>query len=256
MSKLILNTTYKHHLIVGLIISIWLVGFLIIIRPFDIAELPFLARFQILPPYGVIAFVSYMILVPLQNWLFKIKQYWTVTFEICFLLAFNLTVLIVNFFYYRSSFVNGDFDFVNFTFQIYYPIFLIVLPILLFSRWYLNRKMSNQSSDRIVLKGENKMDILSLSYSDLICIASAENYVEVNYIVNNTLSKKLLRTTLKNIHNQLPEMIKTHRSYLINPTHIQEWKDSKTLLLTKKEVPVSKNYKNTLLSLKNFNQPN
>ena len=103
--------------------------------------------------------------------------------------------------------------------------------------------------NKIILKGENKLDVLQLELTNLICINSANNHVEINYLENDTLKKKLLRTTLTKIHSEVPDLLKVHRSYLINPHHFREWVNSNTIYLTKMEVPVSKKYRNELLNL-------
>lgn len=249
MSALKLNTSYKHHLLVALVIAIWLVVFLVLIAPFDIAELPFSIRLEILPFYGVISFIGYIILVPLQNWAFKKLGSWTLLLEILVIVLFNIIVLIGSYFYYKSGIINGEYSFTKFTLEVYYPIFFIILPILLFARWFLNKKAVNQDSDKIVLTGENKLDILQIKLSDLVCISSADNYVEVSYLIHNELHKKLLRITLKNIQPQVSSLLKVHRSYLINPTHFKDWKNANTIHLTQIEVPVSKNYKKDVLDI-------
>jgi len=251
MTSLKLNTSYKHHLLVALVIAIWLAVFLILIAPFDIAELPFKMRLKIMPIYGVISFIGYIVLVPLQNRIYQKLHAWTFPLEVVVIILFNIIVLIGNYFYYKSSIVNGDYSFVKFTLEVYYPIFLILLPILLFSRWFLNKKVVNQNSDKIILTGENKLDTLRINLLDLVCISSADNYVEVSYLMRNELHKKLLRITLKNIHRQAPSLMKTHRSYLINPVHFKDWKNTNTIHLTQIEVPVSKNYKKDVLAIHN-----
>jgi DNA-binding LytR/AlgR family response regulator len=145
--------------------------------------------------------------------------------------------------------VNGEYSLIQFTLEVYYPIFIILLPIIIFARWFVQKKLVNPSTDKIVLIGSNKLDILQINNSDLVCVSSADNYVDISYLVNNELNKKLLRTTLKSIESQFPELVKVHRSHLINPTHFKEWKDSNTLLLTQTEVPVSKSYKKVILSM-------
>jgi hypothetical protein len=249
MSTLKLNISYKHHLLVALIIAIWLVSFLVLIAPFDIAEVPLRVRLEIMPLYGVISFIAYMALIPFQNWVFKKLDKWTLYLEILVLILFNIIVLIGSYYYYTSGIINGEYSFAKFTLEVYYPIFLILLPILLFSRWFLNKKAVAHKSDKIILNGENKLDVLQIDLSDLVCISSADNYVEVSYLMSNVVRKKLLRTTLKNIHPQQPSLIKVHRSHLINPIHFKEWKNSNTLLLTQMEVPISKNYKQHILAL-------
>ncbi len=251
MSSLKLNTSYKHHLLVALLIAIWLIIFLVVIAPFDIAELSFKMRLILMPIYGVISFIGYMVLVPLQNRIYQKLGKWTFLLEILFIILFNLVVLLGNYFYYKSGIVNGDYSFVQFTFKIYYPIFLILIPILLFSRWFLNKKAVNLNSEKIILIGESKLDVLQINLSDLICISSADNYVEISYFIHNMLHKKLLRITLKNIHPQVPSLVKTHRSYLINATHFKDWKNAHTIRLTQMDVPVSKNYKKDILAIHN-----
>ncbi|WP_394750559.1 LytTR family transcriptional regulator DNA-binding domain-containing protein [Spongiimicrobium salis] len=249
MPSLQLNTSYKHHIAVGLITGIWLVVFLVLIAPFDIAELPFEIRLQILPPYGAISLLGYLMVIPFQNGLLKKYAHWTIGLEAVVIVLFNLLVLAGSYAYYKSSIINGDYDFAKFTLQVYYPIFFVQLPVIIFARWFLNRTASKQELGKIVLTGENKFDILHIKESDLICISSADNYVEIAYLIHQVLHKKLLRTTLKKIHLQHPSLLKVHRSHLINPTHFMSWKDANTILLTQLEVPVSKNYKHEILAL-------
>ncbi|MBO3696880.1 LytTR family DNA-binding domain-containing protein [Roseivirga sp. E12] len=249
MSPLKLSTSYKHHVLVAIIIGVWLVLFLVLIAPFDTADLPMPIRVQILPPYGLISIVGYCMLVPAQNWLFRRSGKWNALFESVFLLVFNIIVWIGSYLYYKTDIINGVYSFSKFTLEVYYPIFFIILPILIFVRWYLNKKAPDPESDKIVLSGENKLDVLQIKQSDLICISSADNYVEVTYLTKDGVNRKLLRTTLKNVHAQKPELVKVHRSHVINPEHFKEWKDSNTILLTEIELPVSKSYKQNLVSL-------
>lgn len=249
MSPLQLNTSYKHHLLVALIIALWLVVLLVLIAPFDIAELPFFIRLEIMPFYGVISFIGYIILIPFQNWVFKKLDKWTLFLEILVIILFNSLVLVGSYFYYESGIINGEYSFTKFAFEVYYPIFLILLPILLFTRWFLNKKAIQQKSNKIILNGDNRLDVLQINASDLICISSADNYVEISYLIHNELHKKLLRITLKNIHPQVPSLLKVHRSYLINPSHFKDWKNSSTIHLTQMEVPVSKNYRKDVLAI-------
>ena len=254
MRNLNLNTSYKHHLIVALIIALWLYLFLVLIAPFDTSDLSFSIRLLILPPYGFISFAGYMILVPWQNWFFKNKSKWNLPFEIIFVLLFNFIILLGSFAYYKTDIINGAYSFTKFTFQVYYPIFFILLPMLLFLRWRLNRKTASEKPNKIVLRGANKLDVLYIRLNDLICISSADNYVEVSFLENDVLRKKLLRTTLKEIKPQEPSLIQVHRSHLINSLHFIAWKNSNTLLLTQMEVPISKTYKKDILALEDSSQ--
>ena len=249
MQKLSLNTSFKYHTIIALVISLWLVIFLVVIAPFDAADLTFEARLVILPIYGIISFVTYMLLIPFQNWLFKYFKKWTILLEAFFIVVFNIIQIIASYTYYRTDLVNGDYDFKAFALEVYLPICFILLSIIVFSRWFLNKKIPNKTQSTIILKGDNKLDVLQILPEDLVCISSADNYVEVSYVINGELNKKLLRNTLKGILNDVPDLLKVHRSHLINPTHFKEWKGSSSIVLTEMEVPVSKNYRAALLEV-------
>ena len=129
--------------------------------------------------------------------------------------------------------------------EVYLPIFFVLLTIILFSRWFLNKKVPNKTQNNSILKRDSKLDILKILPKDLICISSADNYVEVSYLTQGELHKKLLSNTLKGI----PDLLKVHRSHLINPTHFKEGKSSSTIVLTEMEVPVSENYRAALLEV-------
>ncbi|MBC2845985.1 LytTR family DNA-binding domain-containing protein [Winogradskyella flava] len=249
MQRLPLNTSFKHHTIVALVISLWLVVFLVVIAPFDAADLDFNARFVILPIYGVISFVAYMLLIPLQNWVFQYLKKWIIPLELLFIIAFNFVQIVVSFVYYKTDLVNGDYNFQTFGLYVYLPIALIILPIIIFCRWFLNKKTPIKKKNVITLKGDNKLDVLKILPDDLICVSSADNYVEVSYLIRGELHKKLLRNTLKAIQHDLPDLLKVHRSHLINPAHFKAWNDSKSIKLTGMEIPVSKNYKSAIMEL-------
>ena len=249
MQKLPLNTSFKYHTGIALIISLWLVLFLILIAPFDIAELTFSARLEILPIYGVISFLVYMILIPIQNWIFKHFKKWTLISEALFISTFNAIQIVVTFSYYKSNIVNGDYDFQKFSLEIYVPIFFILLPIIIFLRWFLNKKIPNKTKETLILKGDNKLDVLQILPEELVCVSSADNYVEVSYLKDGELHKKLLRNTLKSIQNDVDSLLKVHRSHLINPLHFKEWNGVNAIVLTQMEVPVSKNYRTSILEM-------
>jgi DNA-binding LytR/AlgR family response regulator len=71
----------------------------------------------------------------------------------------------------------------------------------------------------LVFVSENEKERLEVEISDLIFIQSADNYVEIHYQQGHTFEKKLLRTTLKTIANDLSahgELFRCHKSYLVN----------------------------------------
>ncbi|MDT7833001.1 LytTR family DNA-binding domain-containing protein [Flavobacteriaceae bacterium S356] len=249
MRTIKLNTSYKFQFLIALAISLWLVVFLILIAPFDVAELPFWIRVEILPLYGLISFISYSLLIPIQHWVYKTIGKWNLLLEVSFILVFNTLTFIGSYMYYKSSIINGEYSFAKFALEVYTPILIILLFILVLARWFVNTKMPNKEHPKIILTGENKRDFLQIQLEHLVAVSSADNYVEIHYIKENAIKKKLLRNTLKNIQNQEPSLQKVHRSHLINLFHFKEWKNTNTILVHEIEIPVSKNYRQAILAI-------
>jgi len=249
MRELKLNTSYKYHFLIAFVISLWLAIFLVLIAPFDASQLSFWIRLEILPFYGLISFVSYSALIPIQNWLYKTLKKWSLFLEIAFITVFNILTFFGSYLYYKSSIINGDYSFVKFALGVYTPILVILLFILVLARWFLNTKVPDTQDSKIILTGENRRDFLQIQLENLIAVSSADNYVEIHYLKGSTLQKKLLRNTLKNILDQEPKLLKVHRSHLINPYHFKEWKNASTIILHEVEIPISKNYKHAILAI-------
>ena len=112
-------------------------------------------------------------------------------------------------------------------------------------------KQQEPKDEDIIIRGTNRLDFLKIKQSELVCISNTQNYVEIFFLENGTLQTKLIRNSLKKIQEDLVFLVQVHRSHLINPQHFRTWKDPHTILLTQKELPVSKTYKEGLLSLQN-----
>jgi len=247
MMTLHINRSFKAHVLIAFLISLWLVGFLVLIAPFDISDLDIMVRLILMPFYGVITFLGYLLLIPIQNAFFNQTNKWTILHEVVFIVLFNVIVCLGCYWYYQTDYIRGDYTFREFVMGIYYPIFFVLLSILIVLRWFLFRQTAKSESDKIMIKGDNKLDTLSIELKELVAVSSADNYVEINYLKNGELTKKLIRSTLKKMSVEHPELLQTHRSHLINPNHITEWKDSKTLILGDLIIPVTKTYKDSIL---------
>lgn len=243
-----LNISIKHNLIVGLFIALWIFVFAFIIKPFDDGTLNFRAWLLMSIGFSSIAFVCYSILAIVQKLAYEKLGKWNIKFEVVCLLFFYLTYLIGVYGYYKSPILNGGYSFTAFFLIIFIKVTLILTPVIVLARRYLI-KLIPIKEDVLVIRGENKLDVLKIKKTDLVCISNAQNYVEIFYIENDKLHSKLIRSSLKKVQDDFVFLIQIHRSHLINPMHFKSWRNQNTIILTQIELPVSKNYKETLLSL-------
>lgn len=107
-----------------------------------------------------------------------------------------------------------------------------------------------ENKDSIIIASDNKSESITIASESLVLIKSANNYIEVFWVGEEKMQKKLIRNTLTNIENQLkkyPNFIRCHRTALINATYIEKKAgDSHGLQIKLKGlnelVPVSRQY--------------
>ena len=148
----------------------------------------------------------------------------------------------------KSPIINGVYTFFEFFSIVILKTTLILTPILILTRKHAVKFIPIKEAV-LTIKGDNKLDILKVHKSDLVCITNAQNYVEIFFIQNGQFSSKLIRSSLKKIQEDLYFLIQVHRSHLINPVHFKSWKNQNTITLTQIEIPVSKSYRDKALSL-------
>jgi hypothetical protein len=242
-----LNTSLKHNLIVGLLLALWIFVFAFIIRPFDDGTLNFRTWFLMSIGFSVTALICYGILAIVQRRLYQKISKWNTGLEVASLIFFYLIYFIAVYGYYKSPILNGGYRFAEFFTIIFIKVVLVLTPVIVLARRYL-LKLIPVKEDLLVIKGENKLDILKIKTSDLVCISNAQNYVEIFYTENDQLRSKLIRTSLKKLQDDFAFLVQIHRSHLINPLHFKSWRDQNTIVLTQIELPVSKSFKENLLA--------
>ncbi len=82
---------------------------------------------------------------------------------------------------------------------------------------------ASADNDQLILWAENEKDSVRLSTQDLLYIESADNYSEVVFWNNEHRVKKLLRSSLSRIEEQIqaPDIVRCHRSYIVNLRQVE-----------------------------------
>ena len=250
----------KHHLIIALGLSVWIFAFLYFTEPLDVNEFGDREKLIYLPMYGLIGGICYSLFIPFQAFLYKKSdQQWTLSLEVIFLATFILVSASFARLYYLYVVVAGEpnpYSLGYYISSILLPTIAIVLPIVIVGRFAFGKyKEKRLEQAKIEIKGEGTYDGLKLLLNDLICIQSSDNYIEVHYYSGKELKKSLIRNKLSVIADEFPELLRVHRSYVINPYHFQQWKTEKGKLFAELSssifTPVSNTYKNEVKSILN-----
>ena len=91
----------------------------------------------------------------------------------------------------------------------------------------------------------NGKDAINIHPQNLLYAKAAGNYVEVYFLLGDKVKSKLLRNTLKNIEEEIPELTRCSRSILVNQQKvslIETTKGKLELNLGAVQIPVSSNY--------------
>lgn len=140
---------------------------------------------------------------------------------------------------------------------------VIIIPIIIsfFAKQYLKnaqqliktqqqiKETSSLIPALITFVGSNKKQQLTLPTNDFLLAVSADNYIEIFYLGNQSLEKTLLRCTLKELEKQFQNFPfqRCHRSFFININQIKLVKKSgqKVELVLhhiERSIPISKKY--------------
>lgn len=242
-----LNPSIRYHLLVGLLFALWGFLFMYMVKPFSDDTTGFLFWIRSSIGFNLIAFLGYALIAAIQKAIYDKLQKWSIGFEISTLAFFYILHTVGTFVLYKSPIIGGGYTFLEWNTEIMLRAAIVNLTVLAIARSYLI-KLIPTKEDILTIKGENKLDILKIERSELICVSNAQNYVEIFYTQNNTLHAKLIRTSLKHLKEEFDFLLQVHRSHLINPSHFKSWKDSNTICMTEMELPVSKTFNKELLS--------
>ncbi len=135
---------------------------------------------------------------------------------------------------------------------IFFPYFsfIIIINIKDAIKKLTPKNITTKIIEDISFRDEGGIVRLVLKTENVIFIQSADNYIEINYIENNDVSKFLIRNSIKKIESNLNNtpIIRCHRSYIVNTKKIETAKKTSSgfnLHLKQapnKIIPVSKTY--------------
>lgn len=247
------DSSIKHHIIIAFGLAIWIFVFLYFTEPLDVHEFYEDEKLLFLIGYGFIGGFCYLLFLPIQYLIFnKNDKKWTVLSELIFLFVFSFCTIAISRLYYLYIIMANERNPYGLWYMlksIFMPAIATILPIIIFGRFAFGKYKNKQiEAKKIEIKGEGNYEGLRLFLNDVISIQSSDNYVEVFYLSGNELKKSLIRNKLSVVADEFPALLRTHRSYLINPFHFEQWKTEKgklfILLFHHIKVPVSRTYQN------------
>lgn len=235
------------HFLFSIVLGLWVACFLFFTEPFELWRFKLKTKLILVLGYGCIAILCYGITLLFQHQILK-KSIWKVKHEILFMVLICLVGLLL---YYSFYYVMVPHHTKAYSVWLYFKLIysralLIILPIVIIGRYFLVERKTTENK-KITISGAGKKEFANLYFSQIVYIKSSNNYVEVFYKENETINKKVIRKTFKSIVEEFPELLRTHRSFLINPSYFKTFSTGKNLMMAilehNIEIPISNTYK-------------
>ena len=254
--------------------SIFVFIFLWIFEPYGINTLSHLQKFYSLSVYTVCGLVVWLVHVFLIQDIVLKKM--TVGYTILWLTWIVFVLGISNFIIGSLLYPDNidKFSFILFIVAQLMTITIAIIPISIIILLHysfilkrrlekaeeLNKKIENRSNlnnkkQLLSIESNRLKDHFEIYLDSLLYITSADNYINVYYFKNKTLTNKLIRNTLSNIEDHfsnIKEIIRCHKSYIVNIFHVKSISGNSAgykLQLNKIDfpIPVSRRYNKTIL---------
>lgn len=195
--------------------------------------------------YGVVSFLIcsfFMIVLPMFFPRSLSTSKWKIYKELIWILAINLTLAFGNYYYSAVIFVENyklEFNLRVFIWVFLVTITIAIIPaitIILYKQIFVYKNIVKEVKkidaklvmknnplhkvkEEIEINSEVLKENLKLNINNLVFISSSGNYVEVYFLEDSELRKKVIRSSISRIENQFKEfnnILRCHRSYLIN----------------------------------------
>ncbi|MBN3034534.1 MAG: LytTR family transcriptional regulator DNA-binding domain-containing protein [Bacteroidales bacterium] len=261
---------FRENLGLFLSISFGIFMFVLFFQPFPLERLDFNNRLLFVAGLGAIVFLFLVLVRIISPWLIQnSRRNSHEPVLLSFLGGFIIFTLNAVAFAFYLRYVG----LVDISFHLMFRVVLICIAPPVILRVCDNIKQLKQQSESLVREkqsllkriekyeedylnksiefvSEGSSESLNLMVADVVCIKSADNYVEVVYREGDGFNRTLLRNTLKNIEQQISPysyFVRCHRTCIVNTHHIDklEWSYHNHWLALKDyddKIPVSRQY--------------
>ena len=261
----------RQYFIISFAIAFTVAFILIFFQPFGTANFKHPNKNLILAGYGISVFVTMVIYYFLSiKFIHKNKEdNWTIVKEVLDLFLVLILALFASYIYSIEIF-DGSYRLKNMFYFLTNAATVAILPVLvclgyLYVTWKDVVRSSIQISEEdksdgklTLILGNSKSDQIEATTNEIIMAQAQSNYVMLYIQKDKKIQRHILRSTLKQIKEQLDDSIflQAHRSYIINQSKIKEILGNKSKPQLKLEgfekiIPISRNIYDQLKSSPN-----
>jgi len=194
----------------------------------DVYDAPF--RTLRLSGYALCIILPFFLFYGIELKIFRKLGQWKLLYE-WFSKLFLIFVIFSSAYFYNVWIVNEVVPtWYNYGyFMLYYalPYLPLLLPVaFILYRRYIKMDESEvdqkQFEKRYIIKGRNQRESIELTETEFVFAEAQQNYITIAFLQDGELNKKVIRATLKEVHDQIPFAERVHRSFLLNPGYLEK----------------------------------
>lgn len=231
LNRAISVLSIKAAFVEALFFGFFIFFFLIVFQPFGTYNFKHEHKVLLLMVYGLIGWSIHFLLRVTAYW--KEKGNWNLKREVLLLLTSLFLCTVLSFIYNQVVF-KPNFDILHFPafFLMVFSVYIFPLLAILWSRLTplpvvgaavasAGESTEQPAAPAVVhLRGANKEEEYRFRQEQILFLKSEGNYVKVVYEQDSKLQSVMIRATLKQVQEQVPDLyVQVHRSYLVNLSH-------------------------------------
>jgi len=176
--------------------------------------------------YSLCFLVPFALVHGLDRWRFRRRRRWRVGDEL-----YSKTLVVVGVigcsYLYKATVINAEplnwTAFGDWLLYICLPyVALLMVPGVLVRRGLLRRlDRARRSAGSIEIRGRNRGERLRILAGGFVFAEAQQNYVDLHYVDGERARQHMIRVTLTELQQQIPDAVRVHRSYLVNPARVQ-----------------------------------
>ena len=228
---------YRAYVIIGVIIGVSIAFILNVLQPFGTDSFQHPYKHLILSGYGIVSVsaVALYFFISLNFVSRRLEDKWNILYESLDFFSCVLFSMMACYVYFILIFdytfrVQGLLEFLTYAVPVSLLPTIAVLVFLYFQykgviRSYMILGADNRTGDKsITLTGSNKSDRIETTSAQINFVKAEDNYVIIHLTIDSADQKHMIRSTLKQIYNQLSHdsFYQCHRSYIVNKNKVLE----------------------------------
>lgn len=224
------TSNWFHTLLLSIILAILIVFILVFLQPFDTYGAEMSNKNLKLLGYSICVIQPILFIHVFEEFWFKFSSKKWYVYQELIILFFGVLLISISSYLYSTKIINNlevePKHIMEWSISFGLPFVPIFIPLWAYLRFKFSiiiiKPIFFQNKNEIIIIGNNQNEEIKFLEEKFIMAKAQANYVDVYYLKDELLEKRMIRSTLSNIIKKIPSAEQIHRSYIVNPSQIKK----------------------------------